>query len=122
MSDEVIDLPHGFKRYQSHLYRCRCQVCTVGNNEAWVRHRDARAAKLRADPTLRPHGLVNTYHNWGCRCDPCRYAYNSDRARKKGGIVTVPARRGPDVLDARYDRKPRVRSEPFGREWLADAV
>ena len=30
-----------------------------------------RAAALAADPSIRPHGNVSTYTNWGCRCDAC---------------------------------------------------
>ena len=36
--------------------------------------RRARAARLAADPGLQPHGVKNTYREWGCRCEPCTQA------------------------------------------------
>lgn len=33
-----------------------------------------RVARLAEDPSLAPHGVRNTYKNWGCRCEPCTAA------------------------------------------------
>lgn len=59
---------------------CKCLPC----RKAWAayvaRRRAERTALLRADPTLAQHGLESTYHNWGCRCEPCSQA-NREAAR-----------------------------------------
>lgn len=56
-----------------------------------------RVQRLAADPTLRPHGVKNTYDNWGCRCAPCtaaRGAYDAARPRIAAAAVFDVA---PDV-------------------------
>lgn len=42
-----------------------------------------RVARLRADPTLAPHGVPSTYTNWGCRCPDCSAAYSESRRTKR---------------------------------------
>lgn len=142
--------PHGtLRRYQSKTYRCRCQECKTANTEAWKEERRKRMARLAADPTIIKHGTYNGYHNWGCTCDPCLNAALNTRRKREGlperldNPVRDRTKRGlnplrrprkdvivprenvmmPDLFDAKKDRgKRRPRIEPFGREWLQDAV
>lgn len=57
--------------YRNQNYACRCDDCTAANTERARRERRSRRERLAADPTLAPHGDVQTYKNWGCRCEPC---------------------------------------------------
>lgn len=67
-----------------------------------------RAARLEADPTIRPHGDPGTYKNYKCRCPECCEArYREDRGRRGGRARGANGRRG----------KPALRIEPFTREW-----
>jgi hypothetical protein len=50
---------------------CRCQACRDANTAEAHRFKAIRVARLEADPTLRPHGDLATYANWGCRCPAC---------------------------------------------------
>lgn len=34
-----------------------------------------RVRRLRDDPSIIEHGLLNGYNNYGCRCNPCTNAY-----------------------------------------------
>lgn len=77
---------HGVGRYKHG--RCHdgpsgtaCAVCRAGNAEHYREAVARRAARLRANPGLRPHGQVNTYRNWGCHCGECREAWRN-RPRK----------------------------------------
>lgn len=98
--------PHGtLRRYQSVIYRCRCQECTTANTNAWKEEKRRRIARLAADPTIIKHGTYNGYHNWGCRCDPCMNAAINRRRiaqglpprtdnpirERKGGVIVRPA-------------------------------
>jgi hypothetical protein len=63
---------HGTRsKYQSG---CHCADCRSA--EAAYRKERTRlnAARLAADPTLKPHGRLSTYTQWGCRCVYCRRA------------------------------------------------
>ena len=43
-----------------------------------------QVARLKADPSLAPHGVISTYGNWGCRCKACSEAmslYSAERYR-----------------------------------------
>lgn len=91
-----------------------CDACRKQHNEDIKQGNFQRAERLRADPSLAPHGKVTTYTNWMCRCDPCRAsaADQSYQARTdKEGDVPPPlfTRKG------RYGRRSRI--TPFGREW-----
>ena len=63
---------HGASAYRGR--GCRCEVCRTSHAEKQREERRARAERLRADPTLAPHGTESTYRNWGCRCEPCTAA------------------------------------------------
>lgn len=56
--------------------------------------RRARAARLAANPNVAPHGVKNTYREWGCRCTPCTDA-NSEA-----------------LLASRLDRAARLAADP----------
>lgn len=82
------------------------RVTTYSNNEchdyicrlAWARRADvqkqARIAKLKANPDAYPHGDPYTYKNYGCDCRPCKDAWAAFvadyRARKRA--ATPPTR------------------------------
>lgn len=90
----VKDIPHGRKRYSQG---CRCATCRAGHRHRQNETRYLRAERLQQDPTAAPHGRLNTYLNWMCRCQECCAAMAAqDRKRK--------------------DRQPRT--TPFGREWI----
>lgn len=55
---------------------CRCDICTAAHRENVRKARYRRAERLKADPTLAPHGRATTYGNWMCRCDPCTKAWS----------------------------------------------
>lgn len=66
-------LSHGTTRcYQAG---CDCPPCRKAIARARKKTRANRKARLAADPTLRPHGEVETYRDWGCRCDLCKAAH-----------------------------------------------
>lgn len=64
---------HGYSGY--HNYRCRCDICRAGNVDYQRQARQRRRARIVADPSLAPHGSVNTYFNWRCPCDECKAAH-----------------------------------------------
>jgi hypothetical protein len=115
--------PQPWDHGEAYSYRrCRegedgkaCRACKDAHN-AWAKARWAeRKARIKADPSLAPHGIPGTYSNWGCRCDPCtdaasentRVRYQDRRAKPwwSGRSLSPPLPR-------------RDRAEPFGREWL----
>ena len=50
---------------------CRCDECKAAHSANLARQREARFARMKADPTIRPHGTMATYSGWGCRCEAC---------------------------------------------------
>jgi hypothetical protein len=69
-----------------------CRICKLGRSRADQARRSAiraaaRRAALIADSSLREHGSVRTYRDYGCRCDPCREASKANlreyRQRRK---------------------------------------
>jgi hypothetical protein len=93
---------HGSSAYSNGT--CRCDICREATRVAHQKAVARRAARLAADPTLRPHGTINTYKNWGCRCEPCTEAQRLNSAKNYH-------RRG------HQQRNPIT--QPFGREWLS---
>jgi hypothetical protein len=74
---------------------CRCDTCTAANTRRTVRRQHERRAerqlingRLVAPVPPHRHGLVSTYVNWACRCEPCTQAgaqrNAADRARRRG--------------------------------------
>jgi hypothetical protein len=57
-----------------------------------------RRDRLRADPSLAPHGSASTYNNWLCRCAPCRAAHaakiQADKLRRRGSLADDDPRHG----------------------------
>lgn len=89
-----------------------CDVCREASSLTRRRWRKARQEAIARDPSLRPHGNITTYQNWGCRCDKCRavgtalrYSYVYDGELRANGYTKRAVKGG-------------VR--PFGREWLDD--
>lgn len=78
--------------YRSATTKCRCVECTAANTERARRERASRAARLKADPTLAPHGRESTYSNWKCRCPLC-YAAHSELMRKRNARNNPKRRR-----------------------------
>jgi hypothetical protein len=72
---------HGASGYTN--YHCRCGRCRSGHADQAARMRSARVARLKADPTLRPHGRDHTYTGWGCRCRPCKSAHAASERRRQ---------------------------------------
>lgn len=67
----------------------QCATCA----RARQRERGRRRAELiKADPSLAPHGVVTTYSNWKCRCEPCKAKWSEYMAeyhqRRKRAIAT----------------------------------
>lgn len=83
----VAEIRHGASAYSNVNIRCRCVVCREANRVRGQIERDKRAARLRADPTLAPHGSVYTYRNWRCRCRPCTAANSAASAAYKRSRV-----------------------------------
>lgn len=73
-----------------------CGPCRRAHADEMNEGNRDRAARLRADPTMAPHGESSTYQNWMCRCTRCRDAQRLASLRVKRGH----------------------RAAPFGREWL----
>lgn len=73
--------------YRSTPDGCRCDRCCAANSRRQTVERRNRAARLRKDPSLAPHGSSSTYVNWECRCALCAAAHSKDladrRAKKK---------------------------------------
>lgn len=63
---------HG--REATYMHGCRCVPCRNAAKKAERNRREYKAGRLRADPSLAPHGVVATYKGWGCRCQPCTAA------------------------------------------------
>ena len=63
--------PHG-SRVRYEMGRCRCTECRAGNTR---RNRVALVRRIDAVPfDLLPHGRVDTYKNFACRCLACTSA------------------------------------------------
>lgn len=67
--------------YRSRRYKCRCEPCTAAHRKLVAQEKASRRERLAADPSLAPHGTVQTYTNWGCRCEACTEA-NSKRCHE----------------------------------------
>lgn len=100
---------HGYHMYRRH--GCRCDVCRKGNAVRCSIEYADRAARLKADPSIRQHGNATTYHNWSCRCTPCKTAMWVAIQVRTG----TPVKRRDRLLY--FDQKP-TKAEAFGREWL----
>ena len=50
----------------------QCRICRCDSTR---RRRQKLTAELLANPEAAPHGVLDTYNTWGCRCRPCRAAY-----------------------------------------------
>lgn len=106
---------HGASAYAHG--RCKCEVCRAANRERYNQGKAARYARFAADPTIRPHGDVNTYDNWGCRCRPCTQAATKQRSeeRKRRTLRTTGKEKPKNpAMTAKF------RVQPFGRDWLSD--
>ncbi len=80
-------LPYGDPRHGGTgtgyvYYQCRCPECVSAWTQRRADRRTFKANRLASDPTLAPHGVANTYTNWGCRCAPCTAA-NTDKSRRR---------------------------------------
>lgn len=113
------DINHGLGGYRRR--GCRCDICKEANNESHRISRLKRFARLRADPTIRPHGVYNTYRNWGCRCPQCCAASIADskKLRVSRGERGLSPRR-ERLLYNPFPGYNRTTTQPFGREWLDD--
>lgn len=128
--------PHGIKRYRAKGFLCRCDICRVANIQTFRDERAERGRRIREAPSLRPHGDANTFNNWDCRCDEC-----CDFMGRPRGTPTRTEMQAPPVVPQRTPRmqgrtpmqdprraamlyvRPGVTvAEPFGREWLREAV
>lgn len=94
----------------------RCDVCRTTERERRQVRVRWRRRLLAENPELREHGTYSTYNTWGCNCKACtdaatqrryRYALNRDR-------LSLP-------LSESTTRRTGIQTQPFGREWLADA-
>lgn len=105
MPQEPDRFEHGLWGYR---HGCRCLDCKAGKSAQYIIERDSRAARLQADPTLRPHGNRNTYVNWGCRCELCcKAGYKDYTSPRRKRLLYLPVKKAD-----------RIRPKPFGREWL----
>ena len=71
------DCGNEFQFRPSHAIYCSRRCATIAGL------RD-RAARLKADSSLAPHGSLNTYSSWGCRCEPCSEAMSLYSAERYG--------------------------------------
>lgn len=131
---------HGARQYRQG---CKCETCRTANAVQYRKERLARQLRLAADPTLAPHGNKNTFNNWGCRCDECCDFMHRPRNtppppgpddpimfRGQERTIEDGLRRnllGQDPRRARLLYEPfRTQHfkalQPFGREWLNEAV
>lgn len=70
-----------------------CQVCREDHNRYSRQTRQRRAERLAADMSAAPHGDVNTYTNWDCRCEACKEVFSKwQRARRHPGRLVDPFR------------------------------
>ena len=68
-------IPHGTK--YGYNRGCRLDCCRSAMSRAKADHRSRLAAKTPFDQI--PHGTVNGYDNYRCRCDQCRHANSTRR-------------------------------------------
>lgn len=88
---------HGLSRYQSRVWKCRCDVCKAGKAKA---QRDYRNSPERGKLE---HGTRSCY-TAGCREEPCVKA-NRDYQREwmrlnRAGIPWSAMREEDDMLDS----------------------
>jgi hypothetical protein len=80
-----------------------CETCREASARYIRRMRAKKRELLAADPSIRPHGNISTYQNWGCRCDECKAVGYAKR--RQYPPYTEQVRQVP-------------RPKPFGREWV----
>jgi hypothetical protein len=91
MATQTRGWTHGASGYRT--YGCRCATCTTAHTERHRNERANRIARLKADPSLAPHGRAETYKNWGCRCERCTDAHSrrcaeyKRRRRERQGVA-----------------------------------
>jgi hypothetical protein len=68
------------RRRVPHVAGCVCQSC-----RSLISTQNARAAAA-ADPSIVPHGTVNGYDRYKCRCDGCKGARSEYDARRRGAV------------------------------------
>ena len=63
-------MKHGTR--SGYVMGCFCDECKAANKEYRVKY--IKDMKLK---TLKNHGTLATYNDYGCRCDLCRDANNN---------------------------------------------
>lgn len=108
-ADTTFDFRHGAAAYRAGL--CTCETCTrnVIKADKWQALVKTRQKILADNPDAAPHGVYDTFKNWGCRCRPCHEASRRNRAERESRTL------------ARTGRRKRTFTSAFGREWIDDA-
>lgn len=70
---KYLNTPHG-TAYGYVYYQCRCDECVAAIRAARIAQKKDRHARVGTLPSEK-HGNYSTYLNWGCRCQPCRKAF-----------------------------------------------
>ncbi len=81
-----LKVTHGASAWRSK--RCRCDVCRLASAALAAAGQKSRVERLKADPSLAPHGSYTTFTNWGCRCEPCTAA----KAARWAEYMATPSR------------------------------
>lgn len=101
-------IPHGTESgYKWH--GCSCADCRAAHAAGERRRRDARRARLAADPSV-AHGSVEGYRA-GCRCPECTAYAVASQHGKTNGKCKCPecASARAEWLKARRDRRREAR-------------
>lgn len=114
----MLDIPeefeHGLQAYKRGW--CKCDICTAANRKRFREEQADRVARLKADPTIREHGVRATWTYWGCKCALCYDAVHIAREQAESSI----ARKRREIYRKRLMHRSPKHSKipPFGREWL----
>jgi hypothetical protein len=88
-----LQLPTGRRHgtASGYAYGCHCADCRAAINAAVAERRAVNAEKLRLGLVDVPHGELNTYANYLCRCPECteanrRYCAEWRDRRRKAGL------------------------------------
>lgn len=110
-------LEHGERGY----YRgCRCDRCTDGARLAAARRTERLRTLFALGLIAAPHGAINTYNRYACRCALCTEAKRVEQERRRRSLGVKPWREAQHGTIGRYSSSVhRCRCDECRAAWAA---
>lgn len=74
---------HGNGTRSGYQRGCRCPDCVESNQASLRLSAQKRFERAKVDPSIVPHGTINGYRNYACRCSRCKAAGSVENRRNR---------------------------------------